>query len=514
MDLLVMLSLLGASLIYTCVVLYDRLFSSPVAKFPGPRLAAATYWVEFYYDIIQGGKYIWKIKEWHEKYGPVIRINPHELHIADPTFWDVMFTASTDRNRRDKWEWQTRGIAIPASMLGTAEHALHRHRRGAINPFFSMQNVRKLLPVVEERVGALISRLVASGEQGELVSMEYAFSAFSNDVVMQYCFGRKDNHIEAPQFDPLFHNTSFGAAKSIALLKHCSWILSIMLALPESVAVRMGEEVSSSIRLKRERITQVEEIRREGFDKNIGDGSKTIFHTLLQSDLPASEKDTLRLAEEAVLLVGAGTHTTSWCLTVITFHLLNKSELLKRLKDELRSANITPGSKPVLQDLEKLPFLTAVLKEGLRLGYGSTVRSARIAPDTSLKCGDWSIPPGTPVSMMIPLTHHNEDLFPNSHDFDPDRWLSASSQSLDKYMVSFSRGSRNCLGMNLAWAELYLCAAGIFSHFGSKEAQGPSDTGLLELFETDEGDVKMARDMFFPVAKDGSKGVRVKISAK
>jgi hypothetical protein len=61
------------------------------------------------------------------------------------------------------------------------------------------------------------------------------------------------SHIEAPGFDPLFHNTSFGAAKSIALLKHMNWILSIMLALPESVAEKMGEEVSSNIRLKRVR---------------------------------------------------------------------------------------------------------------------------------------------------------------------------------------------------------------------------------------------------------------------
>jgi len=68
---------------------------------------------------------------------------------------------------------------------------------------------------------------------------------------MQYCFGRSDHHIEAPGFDPAFHNTSFGAAKAIALLKHMNWILQIMLALPESIAVKMGEEVSANIKLKR-----------------------------------------------------------------------------------------------------------------------------------------------------------------------------------------------------------------------------------------------------------------------
>jgi len=178
----VILSLLVASLIYTAITIYRRLFQSPIAKFPGPKLAAATFWYEFYYDIICGGQYIWKIKSLHRQYGPIIRINPYELHVADPDFWEIMYSASTNSNRRDKWSWQTQGIGIPASMLGTAPHALHRHRRSAINPFFSMQNVRKLLPFVEERVDALIHQLRKCGTNGETVSMEYAFSAFTNGI--------------------------------------------------------------------------------------------------------------------------------------------------------------------------------------------------------------------------------------------------------------------------------------------------------------------------------------------
>ncbi|KAF2182877.1 cytochrome P450 [Zopfia rhizophila CBS 207.26] len=528
-------TVVAASFIYTIYTLYYRLYLSPIAIFPGPKLAAATFWYEFYYDIVLGGKYIWKIRDLHRQYGSVIRINPYELHVSDPNFWDTMYTASTSRNRRDKWAWQTKGIGIDASILGTAEHALHRHRRTALNSFFSMQNVRKLLPVVEERVNVLVQRLKASGDRGEIVSIEYAFSAFTNasDVVMKYCFGQSDYHIEAPGFDPNYHNTSFGAAKSIALLKHMNWILKIMLALPESIAERMGEEVSSNIRLKRvrlqylfslgahrliylsqERINQIEDIRRRGTDAALNSSAATIFHTLLESDLPESEKDTTRLAEEAVLLVGAGTHTTSWVLTVIAFHLLSQPTLLKRLKEELEIAIPNSESNVPLDELEKLPYLTAVLKEGLRLGYGTTVRSARVAPDTSLKCGDWIIPPGTPVSMTIPLTHHDESIFPDSDSFNPGRWLGNGASRLEKYLVSFSKGSRACLGLNLAWAELYLCTAGVFRLFGSQEVRGASDVGVLELYETDIGDVALVSDMFFPVAKEGSKGVRVKVSAK
>ena len=60
----------AAGLIAYCVfgVLYRLLFH-PLAKFPGPKLAAATQWYEFYYDCIQYGQYTFKIAEMHSKYG-------------------------------------------------------------------------------------------------------------------------------------------------------------------------------------------------------------------------------------------------------------------------------------------------------------------------------------------------------------------------------------------------------------------------------------------------------------
>jgi cytochrome P450 len=45
------------------------------------------------------------------------------------------------------------------------------------------------------------------------------------------------------------------------------------------------------------------------------------------------------------------------------------------------------------------------------------------------------------------LMHHNETLFPNSYEFIPERWLGDEGSALEKYMVSFSKGSRQCLGI-------------------------------------------------------------------
>lgn len=55
--------------LYIIVVAIYRLYLSPLAKFPGPRLAALTFWVEFYHDVIRRGQYTFEIVKMHEKYG-------------------------------------------------------------------------------------------------------------------------------------------------------------------------------------------------------------------------------------------------------------------------------------------------------------------------------------------------------------------------------------------------------------------------------------------------------------
>lgn len=61
-------------LLWLATVLY-HLFLSPVAKIPGPRLAAITFWYEFYYDVWNKGQYTWKLKELHKQYGIFSALN-------------------------------------------------------------------------------------------------------------------------------------------------------------------------------------------------------------------------------------------------------------------------------------------------------------------------------------------------------------------------------------------------------------------------------------------------------
>jgi hypothetical protein len=111
--------------------------------------------------------------------------------------------------------------------------------------------------------------------------------------------------------------------------------------------------------------------------------------------------------------------------------------------------------------------------------------------------------------MTSVLIHHNETIFPDAKVFRPDRWI--EHPRLDRYLVAFSKGSRQCLGMNLAYAEMYLLLAAVFRRFGSKEVRFEGDEGVLELVDTDVSDVEIVADRFVPIVKPESKGVRVRV---
>ena len=200
-----------------------------------------------------------------------------------------------------------------------------------------------------------------------------------------------------------------------------------------------------------------------------------------------------------------------------TYHLLANPEMLAKVKAELKSAVPDREVQPTpLAALESCQYLVAVVQEALRLSYGAATRLQRISPEKELVFRDhdskkaWLIPPGTPVGMTSVLVHHDPSIFPDSRSFRPERWI--ENPRLDRFLVSFSKGSRQCLGINLAYAELYLCLCAIFRRFGSGGPNGvrmDGDEGVLELYETGLRDVEVSADAFVPLVAEGSQGVRV-----
>lgn len=236
----------------------------------------------------------------------------------------------------------------------------------------------------------------------------------------------------------------------------------------------------------------------EGQNEDKAGDHPSIFHELMQTDqLPPEEKTVQHLVDEGQTIVQAGQVTTTHMLYSTAFHILDNPEVLGKVRDELVDA-MPDGKLAPLQKLEHLPYLSAVVSEGLRTSYGTFHRLQRVSPDEPLAYKKWTIPPGTPLSTIPMFLHDDETVFPEPKKFRPERWLNTEQRErMDRYLVNFGRGTRGCLGQHLAMAEIYMTLAAIFRNFD------------LELYHTTFEDIEIKHDYFNPQARVESKFLRV-----
>ncbi|KUJ11258.1 putative Trichodiene oxygenase [Mollisia scopiformis] len=175
----------------------------------------------------------------------------------------------------------------------------------------------------------------------------------------------------------------------------------------------------------------------------------------------------------------AGTYSPMLSLVIAHFHLLANPDIMTKLRTEL-AANplaVTPTQ------LEQLPYIS-----------GITHTNGKNETKT------YTIPPGTSISVSTLLIHTNESIFPDPWKFEPERWTNADEATLARRrrcMLSFMRGSRACVGMHLANAEMVVAVAAIARW-------------NMRLFETTDQDVAFCHDYHVLCPRLGSKGLRVK----
>ena len=167
----------------------------------------------------------------------------------------------------------------------------------------------------------------------------------------------------------------------------------------------------------------------------------------LSSNLPHQQKTAQHLHDTASMLLAAGFETTGFTLTTATYHILANSAILTRLRQELHSGIPCPDHIPSWQALSKFPYLSAIIKESLRLSLGASARLPRVNSESEVIYGKWTIPKGTAISMSHTDLHYEKSVFPEPKVFRPERWLGVSdSKAMQRYLVPFSRGGRKCMG--------------------------------------------------------------------
>ncbi|KAI1857650.1 hypothetical protein JX265_011065 [Neoarthrinium moseri] len=130
------------------------------------------------------------------------------------------------------------------------------------------------------------------------------------------------------------------------------------------------------------------------------------------------------------------------------------------MRDKLAQRN--PGVDP-----QSLPYLRAVVREGLRFGMANPARLTRIVPteSASLTINGYHLPAGTRVGAEAYAFHHNPTVYPEPFAFQPERWLPRAEEDSrdvqarrvrERDAFPFGLGSRACLGRNVANHQLHV----------------------------------------------------------
>ena len=313
------------------------------------------------------------------------------------------------------------------------------------------------------------------------------FRAYAADVIMKLAMNRPPQYLEAEDMGHEFFGAIELGARNVFVFKNFQWLCPIVFNIPafigyyisgdmypllefqNSVEKQVRKEIDAHDEEKGQEKARETEIDSPSKGSQQPRESQTIFSRLLDSlpsQVSGKRKDAvLRLIDEGTTVLGAAVETVETTLTTTLRVVLAKPDICRKLREELRSAFV-PGSggNPTLIQLEKIPYLTAVIKEGLRLSWGIPARLGRVAPVDTVLCGK-TVPAGTCVSTIPALVNLNVNTWGSDAElFKPERWLRTDGDDMngasgirgdDRNLASFSKGARGCLGINLAWAELY-----------------------------------------------------------
>lgn len=391
-----------------------------------------------------------------------------------------------------------------------------------MNPYFSKQRIVKLEPLIRSKITKLANRFSLAAKDGSVIRLDVAFMALTTDVFSDYAFGYCDNYLDEPDFKHIWLETIHGGFEGASQSRQMPWLQPLVISMPRSLIQKALPQVYFFLRWQDGVKVHVDRIMNEPSPTSEQkERPKTMFHALRDCDLPASERTSKRIVDEGVVIMGAASETVAHTLSITTYHLLSEpgQKMISRLRDELKTIMPTAESTPTYPQLEQLPYLSAVVVEGIRMGWGVTTRLPRIANDEDLVYTDatrngkeWVIPRGTPVSSVGYFVLSDPMIFPDPHTFKPERWLVTEADGsvkrnvkLEKYMVSFGKGSRQCLGMNLAYGELFLTLPMLVWHLFPN----------FELYETiRERDVDLKHDWFTGMPELNSPGIRVKVKSE
>ncbi|KAJ7125406.1 cytochrome P450 [Mycena epipterygia] len=482
-----------------CYAIYRRVTRISVAGIPGPEPSS---WLLGNMPELSGGQVGEAEFKWQERYGGVVKIKAplgeDRLLVTDPKALQYIYQTSGYRFHK-----QPERIELTRLIRGIlwADGNDHKRHRKVMLPGFGTPEAKALLPLFfsyAAQIGTKWKDIIgATADQSAVLDVTAWASRATLDAIgeaaFDYRFGAMENadNVVGAAYSNLFMDT-FGSPSNASLLA-----LSLLQYVPRCIREFLVDNVPSAglhhVRYTAQVTTSVarELVASKSAALLQGKGSRDIMSLLVKAN--ASENEKTKLNEDELLsqmrtLIMAGHETTANSFSWAVLELARQPKIQSRLRSEIRRMERAVQARGSYEfttnDIESMPYLSAVVKEVLRFHPVSFNNFRQSATDDvlplfrpiTLRSGEviteLPVPKGMKVMISIAAYNRNKDVFGHdAHTFNPERWLDGSMRKPDVpvgvygNLLTFAGGLRTCIGWRFAVLELQAFLIELLSNF-------------------------------------------------
>lgn len=349
-----------------------------------------------------------KVKALHDIYGPVVRVAPNELSFISPEAWENIYSGKTSALERGAIFY---GVLGQNTFLGAGNEA-HARMRRLLSPAFRSsavrsyeENMRRYLHLLVERLG-LLDKSKACEEKPDTVGRPEVtvdivrwLNFITFDIAGNFVYGGDPfGCLRSSEFHPWVElictwvkvsAISFSVRFYPPLDRVLMWLVPPSLRKQKEEFDRLGRDCLQK------RMLRIDDKADDGGFEN-EEGYRGALPRDLLTSLMSSKQDEgiMTMAEMEVnlpLLVIGGSETIATTLSGTINYLCQNAAVLRTLTEEVRTA-VPHGEGLTLAKLSKLPYLTGVLKEGLRIVSPGPVSLPRIVPAEGISIDGYWVP--------------------------------------------------------------------------------------------------------------------------
>jgi cytochrome P450 len=417
---------------------------------PGPKLPVYLQMLNWIYRPIPF------MRKCAQRYGDCFTIcfpgNPPIIFFSDPEAIKEIFTGNPDQLPAGETRQILKSLVGQYSLL-LLDGTRHRQQRKLMMPPFHGERMQAYGEVMREITDHVIERWPA----GHPFPLQPEMQAITLNIILRTVFG-VDEGAELSQLrDRLTALLSLGANPLNLLMNRLSWLRRFL-------GPFTGQQQLAQLLHKVDNLlfAQIAQRRATG-----SAGREDILTLLIEArDEAGQAMSDVELRDELITLLVAGHETTATSLSWAFHWLLQRLDVLEKLRTELRQV---VGSGPLApQHVAKLEYLDALIKETQRLLPIIPLVPRRL--HVPMRIGGYDLPEGTIVAPCTYLTHHRPDLWPDPDRFDPDRFLTKRPSPYEFF--PFGGGIRHCLGAAFAIYEMKIVLAQVLSRVVLRAAPG------------------------------------------